>query len=161
MTFCRQIRKILKDFVSVFIWVFYSRSGRRKTMTCFLVFSGFACIFTMFLPTNAGKYVLLLKQMFVNSDQSWQNYWMSISWLSLSGPKALPIYISPSLFLSLPSGAGQGARVLFILLFTICRQNLTVLIEFGRKPLALWRLDQAIMFGLQYRLLIYHLSSLP
>ncbi|XP_075279202.1 solute carrier family 22 member 15-like isoform X1 [Opisthocomus hoazin] len=31
-----------------------SWSGRRKTMTCFLVFSGFACIFTMFLPTNAG-----------------------------------------------------------------------------------------------------------
>ncbi|XP_075614958.1 solute carrier family 22 member 15-like isoform X1 [Balearica regulorum gibbericeps] len=30
------------------------RSGRRKTMTCFLTFAGFACIFTMFLPTNAG-----------------------------------------------------------------------------------------------------------
>ncbi|XP_054688127.1 solute carrier family 22 member 15-like isoform X5 [Grus americana] len=30
------------------------RSGRRKTMTCFLMFAGFACIFTMFLPTNAG-----------------------------------------------------------------------------------------------------------
>ncbi|XP_071420075.1 solute carrier family 22 member 15-like [Pithys albifrons albifrons] len=31
-----------------------SWSGRRKTMTCFLIFAGFACIFTMFLPTNAG-----------------------------------------------------------------------------------------------------------
>ncbi|NXU08430.1 S22FL protein, partial [Pardalotus punctatus] len=31
-----------------------SWSGRRKTMTCFLVFAGFSCIFTMFLPTNAG-----------------------------------------------------------------------------------------------------------
>ncbi|KAM6089751.1 solute carrier family 22 member 15-like isoform 5-T5 [Theristicus caerulescens] len=31
-----------------------SWSGRRKTMTCFLIFAGFACIFTMFLPTKAG-----------------------------------------------------------------------------------------------------------
>ncbi|XP_072725925.1 solute carrier family 22 member 15-like isoform X4 [Ciconia boyciana] len=31
-----------------------SWSGRRKTMTCFLIFAGLACIFTMFLPTNAG-----------------------------------------------------------------------------------------------------------
>ncbi|XP_075010350.1 solute carrier family 22 member 15-like isoform X1 [Calonectris borealis] len=31
-----------------------SWSGRRKTMTCFLIFAGFACIFTMFLPTNSG-----------------------------------------------------------------------------------------------------------
>ncbi|XP_026707607.1 solute carrier family 22 member 15-like isoform X2 [Athene cunicularia] len=31
-----------------------SWSGRRKTMTCFLVFAGFACILTMFLPTNTG-----------------------------------------------------------------------------------------------------------
>ncbi|KAM6130140.1 LOW QUALITY PROTEIN: solute carrier family 22 member 15-like [Phoenicopterus ruber ruber] len=30
------------------------RSGRRKTMTCFLIFAGFSCIFTMVLPTNAG-----------------------------------------------------------------------------------------------------------
>ncbi|KAM9612033.1 LOW QUALITY PROTEIN: solute carrier family 22 member 15-like [Morphnus guianensis] len=30
------------------------RSGRCKTMACFLLFAGFACIFTMFLPTNAG-----------------------------------------------------------------------------------------------------------
>ncbi|XP_010079251.1 PREDICTED: solute carrier family 22 member 15-like, partial [Pterocles gutturalis] len=37
-----------------------SWSGRCKTMTCFLIFAGFACILTMFLPTNAGKYVLLL-----------------------------------------------------------------------------------------------------
>ncbi|XP_010013302.1 PREDICTED: solute carrier family 22 member 15-like, partial [Nestor notabilis] len=37
-----------------------SWSGRRKTMTCFLIFAGFACIFTTFLPTNAGKYVMLL-----------------------------------------------------------------------------------------------------
>ncbi|NWH72478.1 S22FL protein, partial [Piaya cayana] len=29
-------------------------SGRRKTMTFFLIFAGFACIFTMFLPTSAG-----------------------------------------------------------------------------------------------------------
>ncbi|NXN25436.1 S22FL protein, partial [Nycticryphes semicollaris] len=29
-------------------------SGRRKTTTCFLIFAGFACIFTMFLPTKAG-----------------------------------------------------------------------------------------------------------
>ncbi|NWW79978.1 S22FL protein, partial [Climacteris rufus] len=34
-----------------------SWSGRRKTMTCFLVFAGFACIFTMFLPTNAGFFL--------------------------------------------------------------------------------------------------------
>ncbi|NWW47346.1 S22FL protein, partial [Pedionomus torquatus] len=31
-----------------------SWSGRRKTTTCFLIFAGFACIFTMFLPTSAG-----------------------------------------------------------------------------------------------------------
>ncbi|XP_055575860.1 solute carrier family 22 member 15-like isoform X2 [Falco biarmicus] len=31
-----------------------SWSGRRKTMTSFLVFAGLACIFTMVLPTNAG-----------------------------------------------------------------------------------------------------------
>ncbi|NWU84109.1 S22FL protein, partial [Onychorhynchus coronatus] len=31
-----------------------SWSGRRKTMTCFLTFAGLACVFTMFLPTNAG-----------------------------------------------------------------------------------------------------------
>ncbi|XP_040462867.1 solute carrier family 22 member 15-like isoform X2 [Falco naumanni] len=31
-----------------------SWSGRRKTMTCFLVFAGLACIFTMVLPANAG-----------------------------------------------------------------------------------------------------------
>ncbi|KAM9188012.1 solute carrier family 22 member 15-like [Mergus octosetaceus] len=29
-------------------------SGRRKTMMCFLVFAGFACMFTMFLPKNSG-----------------------------------------------------------------------------------------------------------
>ncbi|NXW30399.1 S22FL protein, partial [Phaetusa simplex] len=31
-----------------------SWSGRRKTTTCFLVFAGFACVFTMFLPVDAG-----------------------------------------------------------------------------------------------------------
>ncbi|NXY08268.1 S22FL protein, partial [Pteruthius melanotis] len=31
-----------------------SWSGRRKTMMCFLIFAGFTCIFTMFLPTSAG-----------------------------------------------------------------------------------------------------------
>ncbi|XP_027752272.1 solute carrier family 22 member 15-like isoform X2 [Empidonax traillii] len=31
-----------------------SWSGRRKTMTCFLTFAGLACVFSMFLPTNAG-----------------------------------------------------------------------------------------------------------
>nr|XP_038036997.1 solute carrier family 22 member 15-like isoform X2 [Anas platyrhynchos] len=29
-------------------------SGRRKTMMCFLIFAGFACMFTMFLPKNSG-----------------------------------------------------------------------------------------------------------
>ncbi|KAK2530761.1 hypothetical protein Q9233_005980 [Columba guinea] len=37
------------------IFLLLSLSGRRKTMTCFLMFAGFSCIFTMFLPTNAGK----------------------------------------------------------------------------------------------------------
>lgn len=40
---------------------FPSRSGRRKTMMCFLIFAGFACMFTMFLPKNSGKYVVLPK----------------------------------------------------------------------------------------------------
>ncbi|XP_064369749.1 solute carrier family 22 member 15-like isoform X3 [Dromaius novaehollandiae] len=31
-----------------------SWSGRRRTMTSFLVFAGFACILALFLPTNAG-----------------------------------------------------------------------------------------------------------
>ncbi|XP_064001276.1 solute carrier family 22 member 15-like isoform X2 [Pogoniulus pusillus] len=31
-----------------------SWSGRRKTMTCFLIFAGLACVFTMLLPTNTG-----------------------------------------------------------------------------------------------------------
>ncbi|KAM6346847.1 solute carrier family 22 member 15-like isoform 2-T3 [Alca torda] len=31
-----------------------SWSGRRKTTTCFLIFAGIACIFTMFLPADAG-----------------------------------------------------------------------------------------------------------
>nr|XP_009668675.1 PREDICTED: solute carrier family 22 member 15-like isoform X1 [Struthio camelus australis]XP_009668676.1 PREDICTED: solute carrier family 22 member 15-like isoform X1 [Struthio camelus australis]XP_009668677.1 PREDICTED: solute carrier family 22 member 15-like isoform X1 [Struthio camelus australis] len=33
-----------------------SWSGRRRTMTSFLVFAGFACMFSMFLPTNAGLF---------------------------------------------------------------------------------------------------------
>ncbi|KFP69853.1 Solute carrier family 22 member 15-like, partial [Acanthisitta chloris] len=31
-----------------------SWSGRRKTMACFLILAGFACMFTMLLPMNAG-----------------------------------------------------------------------------------------------------------
>ncbi|KAM6089749.1 solute carrier family 22 member 15-like isoform 3-T3 [Theristicus caerulescens] len=38
-----------RTIILMYIW-----SGRRKTMTCFLIFAGFACIFTMFLPTKAG-----------------------------------------------------------------------------------------------------------
>ncbi|XP_071667768.1 solute carrier family 22 member 15-like isoform X4 [Patagioenas fasciata] len=38
-----------RTIILMYIW-----SGRRKTMTCFLIFAGFSCIFTMFLPTNAG-----------------------------------------------------------------------------------------------------------
>ncbi|NXT26176.1 S22FL protein, partial [Syrrhaptes paradoxus] len=34
-----------------------SWSGRRKTVTCFLIFAGFACILTMFLPTNADLFL--------------------------------------------------------------------------------------------------------
>ncbi|XP_040418762.1 solute carrier family 22 member 15-like isoform X5 [Cygnus olor] len=30
-------------------------SGRRKTMMCFLIFAGFACMFTMFLPKNSER----------------------------------------------------------------------------------------------------------
>ncbi|XP_040418761.1 solute carrier family 22 member 15-like isoform X4 [Cygnus olor] len=30
-------------------------SGRRKTMMCFLIFAGFACMFTMFLPKNSAE----------------------------------------------------------------------------------------------------------
>uniref|UniRef100_A0A493TT03 Major facilitator superfamily (MFS) profile domain-containing protein n=1 Tax=Anas platyrhynchos platyrhynchos TaxID=8840 RepID=A0A493TT03_ANAPP len=37
---------------------FIEKSGRRKTMMCFLIFAGFACMFTMFLPKNSGKYVV-------------------------------------------------------------------------------------------------------
>uniref|UniRef100_A0A8C6JC90 Uncharacterized protein n=1 Tax=Melopsittacus undulatus TaxID=13146 RepID=A0A8C6JC90_MELUD len=36
-----------------------SWSGRRKTMTRFLIFAGFACVLTMFVPTNAGNPTLL------------------------------------------------------------------------------------------------------
>ncbi|NXN95669.1 S22FL protein, partial [Rhinopomastus cyanomelas] len=36
------------------VFIEKSWSGRRKTMTCFLIFAGLACIFTVLLPTNAG-----------------------------------------------------------------------------------------------------------
>ncbi|XP_064369748.1 solute carrier family 22 member 15-like isoform X2 [Dromaius novaehollandiae] len=38
-----------RTVILMYIW-----SGRRRTMTSFLVFAGFACILALFLPTNAG-----------------------------------------------------------------------------------------------------------
>ncbi|EMP40443.1 Solute carrier family 22 member 15-like protein [Chelonia mydas] len=46
-------------FVSNSPGVFFfllSLSGRRKTTTFFLIFAGFTCIFTMFLPENSGLF---------------------------------------------------------------------------------------------------------
>ncbi|NWI20887.1 S22FL protein, partial [Crypturellus soui] len=49
--------------------VFIEKSwcGRRRTMASFLVFAGFACMFTLFLPTNAAPLLALCGKMMVSA----------------------------------------------------------------------------------------------
>lgn len=76
-------------------------------MMWFLMFAGFACIFTMFLQKNSGKYEVLPK--YVVSLCCFVAFLGSIEYLLFTNSRVCQ-FIPPSLSLSFPSRAHEEPR---------------------------------------------------